>query len=90
DRILVQKVIGEAKTATGILLPDSAVKAPNWAKVLATGPGRVSKEGDLVPMNVKVGDTVVIPEYGGVTLKFDNEDYFVFRDEDMMGIIQEE
>ncbi|CAE8643663.1 unnamed protein product [Polarella glacialis] len=70
--------------------PSEIVKAPNWAKVLATGPGRVSKEGDLVPMNVKVGDTVVIPEYGGVTLKFDNEDYFVFRDEDMMGIIQEE
>eukprot|EP00931_Biecheleriopsis_adriatica_P042637 TRINITY_DN2430_c0_g1_i1.p1 TRINITY_DN2430_c0_g1~~TRINITY_DN2430_c0_g1_i1.p1 ORF type:complete len:103 (+),score=28.40 TRINITY_DN2430_c0_g1_i1:65-373(+) len=90
DRLLVQKVKSEAKTATGILLPDSAVKAPNWAKVLAIGPGRLSKEGEKIPMNVKVGDTVVIPEYGGVTLKFDNEEYHVFRDEDIMGIIQEE
>ncbi|CAE8650697.1 unnamed protein product, partial [Polarella glacialis] len=91
DRVLVQKLKSEAKTVTGILLPDSLAKASNGrATVLAAGPGRVSKEGDMVPMNVKVGDTVVIPEYGGVTLKFDNEDYFVFRDEDMMGIIQDE
>ncbi|CAJ1404898.1 unnamed protein product [Effrenium voratum] len=89
DRVLVQKVKAEAKTASGILLPDSAKQAPNWAKVLATGPGRVSKEGELLAMNVQVGDTVVIPEYGGVTLNFDNEEYHVFRDEDIMGVIQD-
>mmetsp|Transcript_85870 Transcript_85870/g.135594 ORF Transcript_85870/g.135594 Transcript_85870/m.135594 type:complete len:104 (-) Transcript_85870:73-384(-) len=89
DRVLVQKVKAEAKTASGIFLPDSAKKAPNWATVLAIGPGRVSKEGDLLPMNVKVGDTVVIPEYGGVTVKFDKEDYHVFRDEDIMGLIKD-
>mmetsp|Transcript_32396 Transcript_32396/g.92272 ORF Transcript_32396/g.92272 Transcript_32396/m.92272 type:complete len:102 (-) Transcript_32396:168-473(-) len=89
DRVLVQKVKVEAKTATGILLPESAKDAPNWAKVLAVGPGRRTKEGELLPMSVKVGDKVVIPEYGGMTLKFDNEDYHVFRDEDFMGIIEE-
>ncbi|CAK0869425.1 unnamed protein product [Prorocentrum cordatum] len=73
----------------GILLPDSAAKPPNWGKVLAVGPGRLSKEGDLLPMNVKVGDTVVVPEYGGITLKLDDEEYHVFRDEDIMGVIQE-
>mmetsp|Transcript_2757 Transcript_2757/g.5647 ORF Transcript_2757/g.5647 Transcript_2757/m.5647 type:complete len:103 (+) Transcript_2757:77-385(+) len=90
DRVLVQKVVAEAKTATGLFLPDSAKKVPNWAKVLATGPGKRTKEGEVLPMSVKVGDTVVIPEYGGVSLKFENEDYHVFRDEDLMGLIQEE
>mmetsp|Transcript_3856 Transcript_3856/g.5479 ORF Transcript_3856/g.5479 Transcript_3856/m.5479 type:complete len:92 (-) Transcript_3856:36-311(-) len=90
DRVLVQKVVAEAKTATGILLPETAQKAPNWAKVLAVGPGKRTKEGEVLPMSVKVGDTVVIPEYGGVSLKFENEDYHVFRDEDLMGLIQEE
>mmetsp|Transcript_34752 Transcript_34752/g.80659 ORF Transcript_34752/g.80659 Transcript_34752/m.80659 type:complete len:103 (-) Transcript_34752:182-490(-) len=90
DRVLVQKVKSEAKTATGILLPETAQPAPNWAKVLAVGPGRRTKEGELLPMSVKIGDTVVVPEYGGMTLKFDNEDYHVYRDEDFMGIVQEE
>mmetsp|Transcript_134871 Transcript_134871/g.288562 ORF Transcript_134871/g.288562 Transcript_134871/m.288562 type:complete len:102 (-) Transcript_134871:144-449(-) len=89
DRVLVQKIKGEAKTVGGIILPDSVKSDPNWAKVLAVGPGRFSKEGELLAMNVKVGDTVVVPEYGGVTLKFDAEDYHVFRDEDLMGIITE-
>mmetsp|Transcript_2823 Transcript_2823/g.4664 ORF Transcript_2823/g.4664 Transcript_2823/m.4664 type:complete len:103 (+) Transcript_2823:78-386(+) len=90
DRILVQKIKAEAKTASGIFLPESAKKDPNWAKVLSVGPGKHGKEGDLVPVNVKVGDTVVVPEYGGVSLKFDNEEYHVFRDDDIMGIVQEE
>mmetsp|Transcript_15637 Transcript_15637/g.18270 ORF Transcript_15637/g.18270 Transcript_15637/m.18270 type:complete len:102 (+) Transcript_15637:89-394(+) len=90
DRVLVQKVKSEAKTASGIFLPDSAKQDPNSAKVLAIGPGRMSKEGELIPMNVKVGDTVLIPEYGGVTLNFDKEEYHVFRDEDIMGVIKDE
>eukprot|EP00928_Gymnodinium_smaydae_P065207 TRINITY_DN48383_c0_g1_i1.p1 TRINITY_DN48383_c0_g1~~TRINITY_DN48383_c0_g1_i1.p1 ORF type:complete len:105 (-),score=29.60 TRINITY_DN48383_c0_g1_i1:105-419(-) len=90
DRLLVQKLKPVAKSAGGILLPESAAKAPNWAKVLAAGPGRRTKEGEVLKMNVKVGDTVVVPEYGGLTLKFDGEDYQVFREEDIMGIIQDE
>merc|ERR1712066_115428 len=90
DRVLVQRLKAEVKTASGVLLPDSAAKAPNWAKVLAVGPGRTNKDGELMPMNVNVGDTVVVPEYGGMTLEFDNEKYHVFRDEGMMGIIREE
>mmetsp|Transcript_75039 Transcript_75039/g.196820 ORF Transcript_75039/g.196820 Transcript_75039/m.196820 type:complete len:103 (-) Transcript_75039:139-447(-) len=89
DRVLCQNVKAETKTASGIFLPETAKSAPNWAKVLAVGPGRLSKEGELIPMSVKVGDTVVVPQYGGVTIKFDNEDYSVFRDEDFMGIIEE-
>eukprot|EP00932_Pfiesteria_piscicida_P005338 SRR837773.15247.p2 GENE.SRR837773.15247~~SRR837773.15247.p2 ORF type:complete len:112 (-),score=53.19 SRR837773.15247:76-387(-) len=89
DRVLVQKMKPEAKTATGILLPDSAAKAPNFAKVVAAGPGRRTPKGELVPMGVKVGDKVVVPEYGGMTLKFDDEEFQVYRDEDIMGILTE-
>merc|ERR1719162_903862 len=90
DRVLVQKLKAETKTATGILLPETSKKTTNWAKVLAAGPGRRTKNGDLVPMGVKIGDTVVVPDYGGMTLKFDEEEYQVFRGEDMMGIIADE
>mmetsp|Transcript_115835 Transcript_115835/g.368286 ORF Transcript_115835/g.368286 Transcript_115835/m.368286 type:complete len:102 (-) Transcript_115835:428-733(-) len=90
DRVLIQKLKPEAKTASGILLPESAAKAPNFAKVMAVGPGRRTTEGKLLPMGVKVGDKIVVPEYGGMTLKLDDEDYFVLRDEDIMGILNEE
>mmetsp|Transcript_62093 Transcript_62093/g.178108 ORF Transcript_62093/g.178108 Transcript_62093/m.178108 type:complete len:105 (+) Transcript_62093:98-412(+) len=92
DRVLVQKMKPELKTASGILLPDRAAKAqaPNYAMVLAAGPGRRTKEGEILPMGVKVGDKVVVPEYGGMTLKFEEEEYQVYRDEDIMGILKEE
>merc|ERR1711862_361357 len=90
DRVLVQKLKAEVKTVSGILLPESATKPTNHAKVLAAGPGRLSKEGHLIPMSVKPGDTVVVPEYGGVTLKLDDEEFHVFRDEEFMGTIQDE
>merc|ERR1719272_2856547 len=90
DRVLVQKLKAEVKTTSGLFLPESAAKAPNWAKVLAVGPGSLSKEGARLPMHVKTGDTVVVPEYGCMTLKFDNEDYQVFREDDFMGIIKDE
>ena len=90
DRILVHKMKQEAKTASGILLPEASKKALNMAKVVAAGPGRVSREGVKIDMSVKIGDTVVIPEYGGMTLKFDDEEYQVFRDEDIVGRIENE
>mmetsp|Transcript_115837 Transcript_115837/g.368294 ORF Transcript_115837/g.368294 Transcript_115837/m.368294 type:complete len:102 (-) Transcript_115837:74-379(-) len=90
DRVLIQKLKPEAKTASGILLPESAAKAPNFAKVMAVGPGARTKDGALLPMGVKVGDKVVVPEYGGMFFKMDEEEYHVFRDEDIMGILNEE
>uniref|UniRef100_A0A6U9KDB2 10 kDa chaperonin n=1 Tax=Zooxanthella nutricula TaxID=1333877 RepID=A0A6U9KDB2_9DINO len=89
DRVLVQQVKAEAKTASGILLPDGAKETPHFAKVLAVGPGRRTAAGALAPMAVKVGDTVVIPKYGGSMLKFESEEYHVYREEDIMGVIEE-
>eukprot|EP00930_Biecheleria_cincta_P022441 TRINITY_DN1637_c0_g1_i1.p1 TRINITY_DN1637_c0_g1~~TRINITY_DN1637_c0_g1_i1.p1 ORF type:complete len:103 (-),score=30.03 TRINITY_DN1637_c0_g1_i1:132-440(-) len=90
DRLLVQKLKAEAKSAGGVLLPDSAKQEMNQAKVLAVGAGRRNHKGEVVPMVTKVGDTVIIPKYGGTEIKLEEEDFHIYRDEDIVGIIKEE
>eukprot|EP00933_Yihiella_yeosuensis_P032385 TRINITY_DN25969_c4_g1_i1.p1 TRINITY_DN25969_c4_g1~~TRINITY_DN25969_c4_g1_i1.p1 ORF type:complete len:102 (+),score=34.29 TRINITY_DN25969_c4_g1_i1:76-381(+) len=90
DRILVQKVKADVKSAGGVLLPDSAKQVTNQAKVLAVGAGRRNQQGDLVAMSTSVGDTVIIPMYGGTEIKLEGEDYHIYRDEDIVGILNEE
>ncbi|KAK1777439.1 chaperonin 10-like protein, partial [Copromyces sp. CBS 386.78] len=80
DRVLVQRVKAEAKTASGIFLPESSVKDLNEAKVLAVGPGAFDKDGKRLPMGVDTGDRVLIPQYGGSPVKVGEEEYTLFRD----------
>ncbi|KAK3324126.1 chaperonin 10 kDa subunit [Cercophora scortea] len=80
DRVLVQRVKAEAKTASGLYLPETAVKELNEAKVLAVGPGGLDREGKRVPMGVNAGDRVLIPQYGGSPVKVGDEEYHLFRD----------
>jgi len=80
DRVLVQRVKAEVKTAGGIFLPESAVKELNEAKVLAVGPGGVDKEGKRIPMSVQPGDKVVIPQYGGSSIKVGDDEFHILRD----------
>ncbi|RKF58568.1 10 kDa heat shock protein, mitochondrial [Golovinomyces cichoracearum] len=89
DRVLVQRVKMEAKTASGILLPESSIKELNEARVLAVGPGGLSKDGNRVACNVKVGDKVLIPQYGGSPIKVGDEEYSLFRDHDILAKINE-
>lgn len=90
DRVLVQKVKQEAKTASGIFLPEQAKQVINQATVIAVGEGRLLKDGQKIPCTVKPGDSVIVPEFGGMTLKFDDEEYQVFRDEDIVGVMKSE
>merc|ERR1711924_65867 len=90
DRILVQKLKAEAKSAGGILLPDAAKQEVNQATVMAVGLGRRNQKGELLPMGTTVGDTVIIPKYGGTEIKLDNEEYHIYRDEDIVGVIKAE
>ena len=85
DRIIVKKLIPQAKTAAGILLPSDSVAPPNQAEVIAVGPGRYDNEGKLMPMNCKKGDRVLIPEFGGTPIKIKDEEYFMFSDIDILG-----
>jgi len=80
DRVLVQRIKAEAKTASGIFLPESSVKELNEGKVLAVGPGGIDKEGKRVPMGVAAGDRVLIPQYGGSPVKVGEDEYHLFRD----------
>nr|ANM86790.1 Cpn10 [Stygiella incarcerata] len=89
DRVLVEKVEPKKKSVGGILLPDSAVPRANEGKVLEVGAGARTRDGQVVPMNVKPGDRVLLPEFGGLGVKFGDKEYFLYRDEDILGILIE-
>ncbi|KAF2869965.1 chaperonin 10-like protein [Massariosphaeria phaeospora] len=89
DRILVQRMKPEAKTAGGLFLPESAVKELNEAKVLAVGPGAVDKDGKRINPSVQPGDKVLIPQYGGSPIKVGEEEYSLFRDHELLAKINE-
>ncbi|TKA33776.1 hypothetical protein B0A50_00612 [Salinomyces thailandicus] len=89
DRVLIQRVKAEAKTAGGIFLPETAVKELNEAKVLAVGPGMMDKDGKRIPMGVSQGDKVLIPQFGGSPIKVGDEEYSLFRDHDILAKINE-
>ncbi|KAI1819722.1 GroES-like protein [Xylaria intraflava] len=89
DRVLVQRIKAETKTAGGIYLPESSVKELNEGRVLAVGPGALSKEGQRVPMGVAQGDRVLIPQYGGSPVKVGEDEYHLFRDSEILAKINE-
>jgi len=90
DRVLVQRFKPETKTAAGIFLPTSATNNPlPEATVIATGPGAPNKTGEVVPTQVKAGDRVLLPGWGGNSIKVGEEEYFLFKDSDILAKIQE-
>ncbi|KAK5199486.1 mitochondrial heat shock protein Hsp10 [Exophiala xenobiotica] len=89
DRVLVQRIKAESRTAGGIFLPESSVKELNEAKVLAVGPGGFDREGKRMEMGVKEGDKVLIPQYGGSPVKVGEEEYHLFRDSEILAKINE-
>lgn len=90
NRVLIKKSEPLTKTKGGILLPESKAEQLNFGTVIAVGPGRTLDNGQLKPIAVKEGDTVLLPEYGGskVTLG-DNQEYYLYRDDDLMGTLHE-
>ncbi len=88
DRVLVRRVEEETVSAGGIVLPGSATEKPNRGEVLAAGNGRILENGDVRPMDVKVGDTVLFGQYSGTAVKVDGEELLMMREEDIMGVIE--
>ena len=88
DRIVVRPLEAEQVTASGLVIPDTAKEKPQEAEVVAVGPGRVSDEGDRIPVDVKVGDMVVFSKYGGTELKYNGEEYLVLSARDVLAIIE--
>ncbi|CAK9298596.1 unnamed protein product [Gordionus sp. m RMFG-2023] len=85
DRVLVKRFLPETKTKGGIMLPEKSQGKVLNATVVAVGPGAKNDKGSHLPMSVKIGDKVLLPEYGGMTVKFEDNEYFLFRDTDILG-----
>ena len=84
DRIVVKPVAKEEVTKGGIVLPDTAKEKPQEGEVVAVGPGRVTEEGNRIPLDVKKGDTIVYPKYSGTELKVDGEEYLIMRESEVL------
>ena len=87
DRIVVQASEAETTTASGLVIPDTAKEKPQEGTVLAVGPGRF-EDGTRVPLDVKVGDTVLYSKYGGTEVKYNGEEYLVLSARDVLAVIE--
>ena len=87
DRIIVEAAAKEEKTAGGIILPDNAQEKPQRGKVLAVGPGKRLDSGQLAPVDVKEGDTVLYGKYSGTEVTVDGKDYVILRAEDVLAVV---
>ena len=88
DRVIVKRVEEERKTASGIVIPDTAAEKPDQGEIIAVGKGKVSDDGKLQPMSVKVGDRVLFGQYAGQTFKMGGQEYMTMREEDIIGVIE--
>ncbi|KAL0543943.1 hypothetical protein IC582_019053 [Cucumis melo] len=88
NRVLIEKIVPPTKTNSGILLPEKSSKL-NSGKVIAVGPGARDREGKIIPISVKEGDIVLLPEYGGNEVKLGEKQFYLFRDEDLLGTLHE-
>ena len=87
DRVLVQRMESEDKTAGGIIIPDTAKEKPMEGKIIAVGSGARDETGKVQPLDVKEGDAVLFGKWSGTEVKVDGEDYPTMRESDIMGII---
>jgi len=85
DRVLVERFLPEVKTKSGILLPEKAQGKVQTATVVAVGQGGRTEKGDIIPVSVKTGDKVLLPEYGGTKIEIESKEYYLFRDSDILG-----
>jgi len=88
DRVVVEPIEAEERTAGGIVLPDSAKERPQRGTVVAVGPGVRDESGKLRPLDVKVGDKVLFGKYSGQTVKVGDHEYLVMREEDVFAVVQ--
>lgn len=88
DRVIIELVESEEKTASGIVLPDSAKEKPQEGKVVAVGSGRVLDNGERLALEVSVGDRIIFSKYSGTEVKYDDKEYLILRESDILAIVQ--
>ncbi|MEH7098102.1 MULTISPECIES: co-chaperone GroES [Neobacillus] len=89
DRIIIELVESEEKTASGIVLPDSAKEKPQEGKVVAVGTGRVLESGERVALDVAVGDRIIFSKYAGTEVKYQGVEYLILRENDILAVVGE-
>lgn len=87
DRVLVERVEAETKSAGGIIIPDTAQEKPQQGKVIAAGSGVRDESGKLIPLDVKAGDTILFGKWSGTEVKIDGKDLLIIKESDILGII---
>lgn len=89
DRLIVKPIEQEETTPGGIVLPETAKERPQRAEVLAAGPGARDEDGERVPMDVSVGDTVLFAKYSGTEIKIDGDEVLILRESDVLALVEE-
>jgi chaperonin GroES len=88
DRVLVKRLEAKETVKGGIIIPDTAKEKPQEGEVIAVGNGKVLEDGNVRPMNVKVGDKILFGKYAGTDVKIDDEDYIIMREDDILGVLE--
>jgi len=87
DRVLVERIEAEEKTAGGIIIPDTAKEKPQEGKVVAVGTGTRGDDGKIHPLDVKAGDTILFGKWSGTEVKVDGKDLLIMKETDILGIV---
>ncbi len=88
DRIIVERTEEETKTAGGLIIPDTAKEKPQEGQVVAVGKGKVTEDGKVLPLDVKVGDKVLFGKYAGTEIKIEGKEYMMMREDDILGVVE--
>ncbi|MFA6849625.1 MAG: co-chaperone GroES [Selenomonadaceae bacterium] len=88
DRVVIEVSEGDVKTASGIVLPDTAKEKPQKGKVVAVGTGKVLDNGQKVPLDVKAGDSIIFSKYAGTEVKVEGKDYLIVSEKDILAIVE--
>jgi chaperonin GroES len=88
DRVIVKSLEEERKTASGIVIPDTAAEKPDQGEVVAIGKGKILEDGRLQPLDLKVGDRILFGKYSGQTVRIKGDELLVMREEDIMGVVE--
>jgi chaperonin GroES len=89
DRVVIERIDADTKSAGGILIPDSAQEKPSQGEIVAVGPGGRDEAGKLIPIDLKKGDRVLFGKWSGTEVKIDGEDLLIMKESDIMGVLQE-
>ena len=89
DRVVVERIDPEAKTAGGIIIPDTAMEKPQQGRVVGVGPGGRDESGKLIPIDLRVGNRVLFGKWSGTEVKIDGVEYLIMKESDIMGVLDE-